>query len=127
MGANSTIAVTPGSGATLVTYDVTAGKYQYVREFDATALTHGAWTLSTTAATSQIAADIQRAIILMVNTGGSRVYMRFDSTAPTSAVHHWYLDPGDRYEVPHQLVNLAVSFVADAAVGSLTYALGTAA
>jgi hypothetical protein len=128
MGANSTIAVTPGSGATLQTYDTGGGaKIQYVRELSVDTVTHGSWTLSATASTSHIAADVQRVAISMVNNGSARVYLRYDSTAPTATVNHWYLDPGDRYEVLELFSRCAISFVADASGGSLTYALGTVA
>lgn len=128
MGANGTVAVTPGTGFDLRTYNpTTGGNVQYTRELSSTAVTHGAWTLSATATTSAIAADVQRVAILMVNNGTARVYIRFDSTAPTATVNHWYLDPGDRYEVLELVCQNAISFVADNAGGSLTYALGTVA
>jgi hypothetical protein len=128
MGSNSTVAVTPGSGALLQTYDLTGGnKVQYVRELSADTVTHGAWTLSTTASTSYIAADVQRVAISMVNNGSARVYLRYDATAPSATVNHWYLDPGDRYEILELFCRSAISFIADGSGGSLTYALGTVA
>lgn len=127
MGSDTTLAVTPGSGTTLKVYAQTSGgSIQYVRELDATAQTHGSWTLSTTASTSQIAADVQRLGIVMVNNGNGIVYLRFDSSPPSSTVNHWYLNPGDRYEVPHWWCGLAVSVIASAAGGALTYSLATA-
>jgi hypothetical protein len=126
MGTNGSLAVTPGSGTTLITYDpASGGRYQYIREIDATGQTHGSWTLSATATTSAIAADVQRVGIMMVNNGSLVVYMRFDSTAPTTTVNHWYLNPGDRFEVPHQWCSLAISFISTGTGGSLTYSLAT--
>lgn len=130
MGSDSTIAVTPGSGATLRLYAPTAGgSVQYVKELDASATGAGpsSWTLATTAATSVIAADVQRTDIMMVNWGSSRVCMNFSSTAPTTTLADWYLDPGDRFVVPNGLAQLAVSFIAVAAGGVLSYTLGTLA
>lgn len=111
---------------TIVVYTSTAGdRVQVVRENSATAVTHGTWTLATTAATV-ISADVQRVGLWIVNTANDRVYMRFDTTAPTSAVHHWYLDPGERYEMPYWGTELAVSMLGGSASGALTYALATA-
>lgn len=108
------------------TYIETDGsRIQVVREHSATAITHGTWTLATTGATV-ISADVQRVGLWIVNTGGARVYMRFDTTAPTATVHHWYLDQGDRYEMPYWGTELAISMLAASAVGALTYALATA-
>jgi hypothetical protein len=94
----------------------------------ATAITHGSWTLSATAALSVIAADVQRISILMVNNGTATVYIRFDGTAPTASVNHWYLAPGDRWELPELFSPLAISLVSGASpTGALTYALATVA
>src|SRR3954464_3559127 len=127
MGAESTLAVTPGSGTTLRTYDPTSGgRVQYVTELDASATGAGpsSWTLSQTASTSVIAADITRTTILMVNWGGARVYINLSATAPTTALADWYLAPGDRWVVPDSLSKLAVSFIAQSAGGVLGYTLG---
>lgn len=128
MGADTTLAVTPGSGTTLKVYAQTSGgSIQYVRELDATAVTNGSWTLSATATTSAIAADVTRVGIVMVNNGQLTVYMRYDATAPTTTVNHWFLAPGDRYEVPDAYNTMAISLISTGAGGSLTYALATAA
>jgi hypothetical protein len=96
------------------------------REQVATANTTNNWTISTTAATSQIAADSTRVSLTMVNIGTATVYLRFDSTAPTALIHHWRLDSNDRYEVPDKDVTFAVSMLGSAANGSLISKLGTA-
>lgn len=128
MGSDTTLAVTPGSGATLKVYAQTSGgSIQYVRTLDGTAVTHGSWTLSATATTSAIAADVTRVGITMVNNGTLPVYLRFDSTAPTTTVNHWYLDAGDRYEVPEAYHTAAISLISTGAGGALTYSLSTAA
>jgi hypothetical protein len=62
----------------------------------------------------------------MVNIGTATVYLRFDSTAPTALIHHWRLDPNDRYEVPFKDVALAVSMLGSTANGSVVSKLGTA-
>jgi hypothetical protein len=56
-----------------------------------------------------------------------RVWLNFGSTAPTTAVHDWYLDPGDRWEVPIAWAELAVSMLGRTAGSVLYYTLGTAA
>ncbi len=128
MGSDTTLAVTPGSGTTLKVYAQTSGgSIQYVRQLDGTGLTHGSWTLSATATTSAIAADQARVGLTLVNNGSLNVYLRFDSTAPTTTVNHWYLAPGDRYEVPEAYHTFAISFISTGTGGALTYSLATAA
>jgi hypothetical protein len=128
VGANGSLAVTPGSGTTLLTYDpTTGGRIQYVKELDASAVGAGpsSWTLSTTASTSVIAADVQRTNVLLVNWGNARVCMNFSSTAPTATLADWYLEPGDRWVVPSGLCQVAFSFIATGTGGVLSYTLGT--
>lgn len=129
MGAYTTFTQNDAGGTSRAIYvfgQTDASRVQVVREHSATAVTHGVWTLAVTGATV-IPADTNRVGIWITNTGGARVFLRFDTTAPTSAVHHWYLDPWDRYEVPYWGTELAVSMLAASATGSLTYALATAA
>lgn len=128
MGSDTTLAVTPGSGTNLKVYAQTSGgSIQYVRTLDGTAVTHGSWTLSATATTSAIAADVTRVGCVIVNNGTLVVYLRFDATAPTTTVNHAYLQPGDRYEVPEAFHTFAISFISTGTGGALTYALATAA
>jgi hypothetical protein len=126
--ADSSVAVTPGTGANVDTFAVSGGDHQQVvREARATAVgTLNSWTVSTTASTSQIAADAGRVMVLMVSNASGRVYLRLDSTAPTSTAYHWYLDPGDRWEVPVQLSTLAVSMLGASAGGTVLSTLATA-
>jgi hypothetical protein len=77
------------------------------------------WTISTTASTSQLAADVNRVRVLMVNISGNRVYLRFDSTAPTSSAYAWYVEAGERYEVPPEFVTAACSMLGVAASGTV--------
>lgn len=129
MGAYGTnIGATPGTGKTIKTYTRTnAEDVQVVREDKATASTTDQWTIATTAATSRIAADTSRVGITMTNIGGGRVYIRHDATAPTALLYHTYLDGGDRYEVPADATELAVSMLGSAAGGTIVSQLRTAA
>lgn len=128
MGADSNVPITAGSGTTIDTVLTAAGDHQQVvRVAWATAAAAiNNWTIATTASTSQIAADINRVGLTIVNNGAARVYLRFDSTAPTSAIFHWYLDPGDRWEVPDSLARLAVSMLGTTASGNVLSLLATA-
>lgn len=128
MGADSNVPITAGSGTTIDTFALAGGDHQQVvREARATAVTTNSWTVSTTASTSQIAADVNRVMLIMSNQSTVRVYLRFDSTAPTSSTYHWYLDSGDRWEVPVQLCTLAVSMLGDTTgSGSVHSLLATA-
>jgi len=127
--ADSSVAITAGAGTSIDTYAISGGDHQQiVREAKATAVTTNTWTPSTTASTSQIAADASRVMMLMVNDSSARVYLRFDTTAPTSATYHWHLDPGDRWEVPLQLVTLVVSMLGETTgTGTINSLLATAA
>ncbi|WP_239382319.1 hypothetical protein [Frankia sp. CIT1] len=126
---DSSVAITAGSGTAIDTYQLTGGDHQQVvRLARASAITHGAWTIDTTASTSQIAADDSRVVVIMKNASTTAtVYLRYDSTAPTSSVYHVDLGPGERYEVPLQLSTRAISMLGSTASGTLLYALGTAA
>lgn len=126
--ADSNVAVTPGTGATVDTFQVSGGDHQQVvREARATAVTANTWTVTTTATTSQIPADASRVAVTMVSNANGRVYLRFDSTAPTASTHHWFLDPGDRYEVPAEMSTLAISMLGASAGGTVVSTLATAA
>jgi hypothetical protein len=131
MGSDSSVAITAGSGTAINTFARTTGTEhdQIVRQAYATAAaTINTWTPSTTASTSQIAADVNRVLLTIVNGSNVRVYLRFDVTAPTSATYHWYLDAGDRWEVPQILAQLAVSMLgASAGTGTVNSLLATAA
>lgn len=128
MATDSAVAITAGTGTNVDTVQLTGGDHQQiVREARATAVTLNTWTVSTTASTSQIAADVGRVAVLMVSAAAARVYLRFDSTAPTSSSYHWYLDPGDRWEVPAELSTLAVSMLGSTVSGTVLSMLGTAA
>ncbi len=112
--ADSSVPITAGSGTNIDTYAITGGDHQQVvRPAKATAVTTNTWTPSTTASTSQIVADAARVAMMIVNDSNVRVYLRFDSTAPTNATYHWYLDSSDRWEVPKELVILAVSMLGE--------------
>lgn len=127
--AYSSVAVTAGSGTAVETF-ATAGstQVQVVRLDAASALTRNSWTLSLTASASQIAADVTRVGILFnAELLSDRVWLNFGSTVPTTTVHDWYLDPGDRWDVPIAWVEMAVSMLGRSAGSVLYYALGTAA
>jgi hypothetical protein len=126
--ADSAVAITAGAGTNIDTYAITGGDHQQViRQAKATAESDQQWTISTTASTSQIAADASRVGVLMVNLGSGRVYLRFDATAPTATVFHWYLEAGDRWELPDYAVTLAISVLGQFAGGTLNTELFTSA
>jgi hypothetical protein len=104
---------------------------QYVREAPATAIAAPtSWTLSVTGTTSTIAADASRRSVVLWNSSSSAtVYLRYDGTAPTMAAGGWHdqIPPGARLEVAKELVTLAESFIASAAVGTLEIATATSA
>lgn len=130
--ANSSVSVTPGSGVNIDSHQIASGdQQQIVRTAKADTVSSAAptsWTVSTTASTSQIAADESRVAMLIYNASTVRVYLRFDSTAPVAAGTnaHWYLDSGDRWEVPDGICQLAISIIAaTSGTGTVNFTLGT--
>ena len=125
------VAITAGAGSNIRCFQKASGDYdQYVREARATAVgTLNSWAATTAGTASQIAADPNRVGLLIVSQATGTVYLRFDSTIPVPATpaYHWYLSPGDRWEVPLAWCQLAVSMAASVAGGTVLSALGTCA
>jgi|ERR1017187_486387 hypothetical protein len=129
MGTETTVAYTPGSGASVEVWSGAVGLQQIVREAPATAVAAPtSWTLSITGTTSTIAADVSRRSVILWNSSTSAtVYLRYDGTAPTTAAGGWHdqIPPGGRLFVEKELVTLAQSFIASAAAGTLEIATAT--
>jgi len=127
--ADSNVAVTPGVGANVDTFQIAGGdQQQVVREAPAATPGIDSWVLSASAATSKIAADAGRRAIILWNTStNGTVYLRHDGTAPTTAAggFHDRIPPGARLDVNQLLCPLAVSFIADIASGTLNIFTGT--
>jgi hypothetical protein len=104
---------------------------QYVREAPATAIAAPtSWTLAVVSAPTVIAADASRRSVILWNSSSSAtVYLRYDSGTVTTAASGWHdqIPPGARLEVAKELVTLAQSFIASAAVGTLEIATATSA
>lgn len=128
MGSYSSIAVAPAGSTLVKAFQEAGGTYtQAAREVRASAIgSLDSWTITTAGQASQIAADVNRTAMLMVNTGSGIVYINFTSTIPTAVLYSWYLDPADRWEVPDQLVQLPVSYKGAAAGGAMLTTLATA-
>jgi hypothetical protein len=130
--ANSSVSVTPGSGVLIDSHQIGSGdQQQIVRLAKADTVSAAAgtsWTVSTTASQSQIAGDENRVSMLIYNASTVRVYLRFDNTAPVTSGSnaHWYLDAGDRWEVPDGACQLPVSIIgATSGTGTVNFTLGT--
>ena len=122
---NSTLGITTGASANLKTFlNAGSAHIQYVQDrLASSASPPDLWTVATTAATSHLAADVTRVGLLMTNTSTGSVYVRFDTSAPTSTNYHWRLDTGERWEVPAVWVQLAVSLLGQIANGTLITAI----
>lgn len=94
---------------------------QVVAETRALTPTTDPWVIDTTGIQSRVAADPARVLVLMVNMGVGRVYMRFDNTMPLTdgSNCHWFLEPGERWELPLILSTLAISVRGVSAGGTL--------
>lgn len=125
--ANSSVAVTPGSGATIDTFQIGSGdQQQIVRLAKVDTDNNNNWAVSTTAA-AVISADESRVGVLVCNLSTVRVYLAFNNAATvTSSNADWYLDAGDRWEIPDPWVQSAISAVAaSAGSGTCNFSLGT--
>ena len=100
-----------------------------IREIRANAETENFWAALVTGTTSVIAADTTRVGVLITNNSTGRIYLRFDSTMPTSASngHHFFLESKERWEVPEQWSCLAMSVIAEIASNHVVFHLVTAA
>jgi hypothetical protein len=129
---NSSVAITPGSGVLIDTFQVTGGdQHQYVREAPSTAATAPtSWALVTAGAATVVAADESRRAVILTNTSSAgTVYIRYDGTAPTTAASGWHdrIPFGYRLVLEKELATLPLSLIADVAGGYLEIALATAA
>jgi hypothetical protein len=118
---NSNVAITAGSGTTIDTYQLAGGDHQQiVREARAVTGIATSWTPPVTGTASILTADETRVALLICNNCNQRVYVDFDGTIPSSAAFAWYLDTGDRWEVPKEMVQLAISALPNGTVSSGT-------
>jgi hypothetical protein len=125
--ANSSVAVTPGSGANIDSHQIGSGdQQQIVRLAKVDTDNNNNWAVSTTAA-AVISADENRVGVLVCNLSTVRVYLAFNNSASvTSSNADWYLDAGDRWEIPDPWVQAAISAVAaTAGSGTCNFSLGT--
>jgi len=74
-----------------------------------------------------LAADATRVGMIIVSQATGTVWLRFDATVPSSTVFTWYLQPGDRWEVPVQWAQRPVSLAASVAGGTVLLTSGTCA
>lgn len=126
--ADSAVAITAGTGTNVDAYQVTGGDYQQiVREARGTAYTASYWTVTTTGKVNLIVADASRVALLMTSSANGRVYLRFGSILPTSTDFDWWLEPGDRWEVPIYWSTLSMSVRGASAGGQINWHLATAA
>ncbi len=128
------VPITAGVGTAITAFQRAGGDYdQVTREARATAMSAAvAWTATTAGSASVLAADVTRVGLLIISQATGTVYVRFDTSIPsptagTAPLYHWYLQPQDRYEVPIQFCQLAVSLVASTAGGFVHLVSGTAA
>jgi hypothetical protein len=130
----SDVPITAGTGTNIRCYNLVGGDYdQITREARASAMQAAvAWTATTAGSASVLTADTSRVGLLIISQATGTVYLRFDSSIPnpaagTAPLYHWYLQPQDRYEVPIQFCQLAVSLVASTAGGFVHLVAGTSA
>lgn len=127
MATDSSVAITAGSGTAVDTIALGDGSHQQVvriAQTNAAPATPTSWTVTTTGLSNVVAADITRVAMLVTSAASGRVYLRFDATIPTSTVNSWFIDPGDRWEVPVAFVTRAVSLKGDVAGGTINITLG---
>ena len=125
------INITAGAGIPIRAFQKVSGDYdQYVREARGTAkgtLSNIPWTVTTAGLTSTVAADVTRVGLILVSTANGIVWARFDATIPTATTFDWLLNPGDRWEIPVQFTQLAISLAGQSAGGLILGAAATCA
>lgn len=128
MGAYGSVAVTPGSGASVKDYLLADGTVvQIVREHRASTVPAPAtWTVTTAGSSTVVAANDDRVYLELANGSSGRVYLRFDATTPTSTVFHTWIEPNERREIAIQMAHVAVSMCGDTATGVVTILEGRA-
>ena len=126
--ADAFVPITAGVGTAIDTYQVTGGDHQQVvREARATALVATTWNVSVAGTNNILAADSSRLMVTMVNYSTGRVYIDFDATVPlNNLVAHWYLESGERYEVPIYFVTQPISMKGEIASNAVILLSATA-
>jgi hypothetical protein len=128
------VPITAGTGTNIRAFQKVSGDYdQYVREAGATAkgtLSNIPWLVTTAGLPAVIAAETRVGLVIVSAATGT-VYLRFDTTIPTPSatppLYDWYLQPGDRYEVPLAFDAVAISMVGSTAGGYILAAAGVCA
>lgn len=125
------IPITSGAGTNIRAFQRGSGDYdQYVRTVFGTAkgtLSNIPWTVTTTGLSNVIAADVTRVGLVVSSLASGIVYIRFDASIPTSSSFDYLLNPGDRWEVPHEFAQLAQSWAGATAGGTMYAASALAA
>ena len=129
--ADADVAITAGTGTSIRCFQRGAGDFdQYVRAVFGTALGTLAnipWTVTTSVLTSAIPADVTRVGLIVVSAANSIVYVNFGTATPSSVSYHWLLNPGDRWEVPHEFAQFAQSWIGAVAGGTVLAVSATCA
>lgn len=125
------IPISAGSGTNIRAFQKASGDYdQYVRAAFGTAkatLSNIPWAVTTAGLSAVIAADITRVGLVITSAASAVVWVRFDITVPTVSAYDYLLNPAERWEVPHEFVQLTQSWAGAAAGGTVFAASVTAA
>jgi hypothetical protein len=125
---DSNVPITAGSGTNIDTYQISGGDHQQiVRDARATAVTASYWTVTAEGQVNVIPVDASRIGLIIASAAFARVYLKFSQWIPSSADFDWYLDPGDRWELPIWLSTQTISMVGASAGGQVFWNLATAA
>ena len=123
MAGDIDIPITAGTGTAIRAFQRSAGDYdQYVRVAFGTTkgtLSNIPWTVTTAGQTNVVPADGTRVGLIIVSAANGIVYVRFDGTLPSASAYDYLLNPGDRWEVPHEFIQLAQSYAGVSAGGTI--------
>lgn len=116
-----------GTAGTVKTQQTSGGPHvQVIRDQPASAaVAPVSWTATAAGSATVIAANADRTSVIITSRASSEVWIRFDATIPTLALHTIYLSPGERYEVPNKWARLAISLAASADGGYVLITQGT--
>jgi|ERR1044071_9754721 hypothetical protein len=126
--ADSNVPITAGSGTNIDTYQIAGGDHQQiVRDARATSIVASYWTVLAEGQVDVIPLDLSRIGLLIVSNAFARVYFKFSTWIPSATDFDWYLDPGDRWELPIWLTTRQISMIGVSAGGQIFWNLATAA
>lgn len=127
MATDSSVAITAGAGTPIDVITLANGDHQQVVRHAATNAAPAAptsWTVTTAGLSNVVAADQTRVSVIITSNASARVWLRFDATIPTAALHSVYIDPDQIMTLGQEWATRAISAAGQTAGGTVLFTLG---